>query len=444
MTTKLPPGPRWTLPATLRLIRDPYATLLELRAEYGDLVTFPSPNGRVVLAMTPELVKPIFTASPDCFGAWAVGTTSVVLGPRSLIVSEGEIHKRDRKLLTPAFHGARMRAYGDAMRALARRRFDAAMKPGATVTLQDVTTDITMDVILRTVFGVGEGAAFDEGRAMMGEIVRGMSPLLFFTKASHTPFFPPWRRFVRIRERFRAWLDARTAEARARGDEGSDVLAMMLAARYDDGSAMSDDDVAAQLVTLLFAGHETTAIALAWAVHWLGRHPRTLALLRAEIASVGIDADPEVIAKLPYLSAVCDETLRLHPIVTENLRMLRKPFELGGFTIPAGIGVAAAIGAIHADPAIYPEPDAFRPERFLERKYNAFEHLPFGGGHRRCIGAAFAEYEMRIALAVLVDGWDLDLVHRDERPVRRSVTMGPAHGVPVKVLGRRASVPAAA
>lgn len=439
----LPPGPRWTLPATMRLIRDPYAAQHELRMRYGDLVTFPSPNGRIVLAMTPALAKPILTAPADTYGAWAVGTLSAVIGARSLLATEGEIHRSDRKLLTPPVHGSRMRAYGEAMRALARRRYERAFVPGATVRTQDVMTDITVDVILRTVFGVADGSSLDEGRALMAEIV-GISPLLFFSKAAHSPLFPPYRRFVRVRERFRVWLHARIAEARARGDAGEDVLAMMLAARYDDGSAMSDEDLGAQLVTLLFAGHETTSIALSWAVHWLGRHPDALERVRAEIAGVGIDADPEMVARLPYLSAICDETLRLRPIVTENLRLVRRPFEIGGYTLPVGMGVGVAIAEIHADPAIYDAPQEFRPERFLERRFSAFEHLPFGGGHRRCIGAAFAEYEMRLALAVLVDGWDLELVDQGERPVRRSVTMGPARGVPVRVIGRRAGQRAAA
>jgi cytochrome P450 len=434
--TTLPPGPRWTLPATLRLIRDPYTSLRDMRARYGDLVTFPSLNGRVVLAMTPELAKPILTAPAETYGAWAVGTVSAVIGARSLLATEGAIHKADRKLLTPPFHGSRMRAYGEAMRALARRRYERAFVPGATVRTQDVMVDVTVDVILETVFGVSDDAAFGEGRAMLTDMVN-ISPLLFFSKAAHSPLFPPYRSFVRMRERFRVWLAARIAEARARGEQGQDVLAMMLAARYDDGSAMSDEDIGSQLVTLLFAGHETTAIALSWAVHWLGRHPEALARLRAEIDGVGIDAEPETIARLPYLSAVCDETLRLNPIVSENLRLLLRPFELGGYTLPAGMGVGVAFAQIHADPALYPEPDAFRPERFLERKYGAFEHLPFGGGHRRCIGAAFAEYEMRIALAVLADGWDLELVHERERAIRRSIAMGPEHGVPVRVRALR-------
>lgn len=440
----LPPGPRSALWSTARLIRDPYSTLRDLRARYGDLVTFPSLNGRVVLAMTPELAKPIFTAPPETFGTWAAGTTSVVLGARSLLVSEGETHKKDRKLLTPAFHGARMRAYGDTMRSSARRRFDELLVPGTTVKTHDVATAITMDVILRAVFGVSEGPALDEGRAILSEVLTGLSPAIFFSKASHTPLFPPYRRFLRTKERFGSWISARIAEGRARGEGAEDVLGMMLAARYDDGSAMSEGDVGAQLVTLLVAGHETTSIALSWAVHWLGRHPASLARLRAEIDAVGIDADPEAIARLPYLAAVCDETLRLHPIVTENLRLLRKPLALGDHVIPPGIGVGVAIAAIHEDPSIYPEPAAFRPERFLERKPTAFEHLPFGGGHRRCIGAAFAVHEMRLVLATMVAEHDVELVHHDERPIRRSVTMAPAHGVPVRVIGRRVRIAAAA
>lgn len=436
-TTALPPGPRSALWNTTRLIRDPYATLRELRARYGDLVTFPGLNGRIVLAMTPELAKPIFTAPPDTFSTYAAGTTSVVLGARSLLVSEGEVHKKDRKLLTPPFHGARMRAYGEAMRSLARARLEEMLVPGTIVKTHDVATAITMDVILRAVFGVSEGPGLEEGRAMLGDVLRGLSPAIFFSKASHTPLFPPYRRFLRTKERFRAWITERIAEGRARGEDADDILGMMLAARYDDGSAMSDEDVGSQLVTLLVAGHETTSIALSWAVHWLGRHPEALALLRAEIDAIGIDADPESIAKLPYLSAVCDETLRLHPIVTENLRMLRKPLVVGDHEIPSGIGVGVAIAAIHEDASIYPAPHAFRPERFLERKPTAFEHLPFGGGHRRCIGAAFALYEMKVVLATVVSYYDLALVHREEKPARRSVTMAPAHGVPVRVLGRR-------
>jgi cytochrome P450 len=296
--------------------------------------------------------------------------------------------------------------------------------------------EVTVDIILRAVFGVSEGPGLDEGRRILAELLAVFSPAILFTKATHSALFPPWRRWSAGKARFQAWAEARIAEARTR-EGGEDVLSMMVAARYDDGSAMTDEEIGTQMATLLFAGHETTAIALSWAVHWLHRNPATLARLREEIASLGPSPEAEAIAKLPYLGAVCDETLRLHPIVTENLRQLKKPLRVGEHEIPAGVGVGVAIAAIHEDPALYPEPQAFKPERFLERRYTAFEHLPFGGGHRRCIGAAFAEHEMRIVLATLVSGWDLELLRPDEKPVRRSITLGPEHGVPVRVIGAR-------
>ncbi len=385
--------------------------------------------------MTPDLAQPILAAPPETYGPWAVGTIGEVIGERSLLATEGEVHKADRKLLTPPFRGARMRAYGEQMQAIAIRRFDEVATAGHEFKMLDVTTDITTDVILRAVFGVEDGPDFDEGRQLLFELVN-ISPMLLFTKRTHTSLFPGYRNFIDTRERFNAWLSRRIDEARDRGDEGVDILAMMLAARYDDGTALTEEDLRAHLVTLLFAGHETTAISLAWAVHWLWRNPDLLDELRAEITDAGPDAPPEDIAKLPLLCAVCDETLRLHPIVTENLRLLRKPLKVGDYTVPEGIGVGVAIAIIHEDPDLYPEPQAFRPHRFLDRKFNAFEFLPFGGGHRRCIGASFAHYEMRLAIATLVtSGIDLELLEPDEQPRRRSVTMGPARGVPVRVRG---------
>lgn len=435
MAEKLPPGPRSMLLGTLILVRDPYKALRNMKARYGDLVTFPSPNGTIVLAMTPELAQPILSARPETYGPWAVGTISEVIGSRSLLVTEAEVHKADRKLLTPPFRGARMKAYGEAMRAIARERF-AEVGTGDEFKMIDVTTAITTDAILEAVFGVADGPDFDEGRQLLHELVN-ISPLLLFAKQSHTKLFGAYRRFLSSQERFAAWLRTRIEEARERGEEGEDILAMMMAARYDDGSALSEEDLRAHLVTLLFAGHETTAIALAWAVHWLWKNPEVLAELRAEVEEVGEDAEPEAIAKLPLLGAVCDETLRLHPIVTENLRLLRKPLELGDYVIPEGMGVGISIASIHEDERLYPEPEAFRPQRFLERSFGPFEYLPFGGGHRRCIGASFALYEMRLVLATLVTAeWDLELLEPDDRPKRRTLTMGPSKGVPLRVVSR--------
>ena len=433
-TTHLPPGPRWKI-STLGFIRDPYGETARLRERYGDVVLFPSLNGKLALVMTPELAEVVFRTPPKKYAPWGMGTISAVIGARSLLVTEGETHRAQRKLLTPTFHGRRMKAYGVQMQTLARQSFERRLVAGEEVPLLDATTELTVDIILRAVFGVADGPEFEEGRSLLEQLTQ-VSPILLFTHLAHTPLFWGYRKMTASRDRFRAWLRDRIAEARARSDEGEDILSLMLAARYDDGSAMTEEELESQLITLLFAGHETTAIALAWAGHWLGRHPEAVERLRSELDALGPDPKPDIVAKLPYLQAVCDETLRLNPILTENLRLLKEPLEVGDYTLPAGMGVGVSIAAIHSDPDVFPEPERFRPERFLERRYSIFEHLPFGGGHRRCVGSAFAAWEMRLAVAELVQGWDFELVMPDERPVRRSVTMGPEHGVPIRARPR--------
>ena len=220
-------------------------------------------------------------------------------------------------------------------------------------------------------------------------------------------------------------------EIAARRDApGEDILSLMLAARYDDGEAMTDPQIRDELLTLLAAGHETTAIALAWAMYWLHRDPAALERLRAELATLGDEPDPEAIAQLPYLEAVCNETLRLYPIVPLAPRTLRQPMTLGEHEIPAGVNVGACTVLVHRHPALYPDPDSFRPERWLARKFAAWEFTPFGGGIRRCIGAAFAVYEMKQVLAAILPRHRLRLA--DDAaigPARRNITLGPRGGV---------------
>jgi len=230
------------------------------------------------------------------------------------------------------------------------------------------------------------------------------------------------------------------AEADGRGDvAGEDVLSLMLNARFEDGSAMSDDDVCSQLLTLLIAGHETSATTLAWIFYELHRHPEVLARLRAEIDDLGPAPAPEALVKLPFLRAVVDETLRIHPIISEVFRTVKESFPFQGYEIPAGITVSASILMIHNDPELYPEPACFRPDRFLERRYGPDEHLPFGGGHRRCLGDAFAMNEIAVVLGTLLPRYELALAaDRPLRVVRRNLTLAPEAGVPVTLRGRRA------
>jgi cytochrome P450 len=202
---------------------------------------------------------------------------------------------------------------------------------------------------------------------------------------------------------------------------------------------MTDDDLRDELLTLLLAGHETTAIALAWSLYWLHRNPESLARVHAELDSVARDASAEAFVQLPYLDAVCSETLRLHPIVPDIARRLRRPFEFMGYSLPAGVSIGVGITALHTHRATYPDAERFRPERFLERKFSPFEWAPFGGGARRCLGAAFAQFEMKIVLGTLLGAYRFRLDEADEvRPARRSITMGPSTGVQLVYEGVRA------
>lgn len=400
---------------------------------YGDTFTCNMLNGKVVVGCTPAHAREMFTAEPRVFRTFAAEALSGVLGKGSLLVAWGEPHRRARKLLQPPFHGARMRAYGAAMRDVALEH-TRGLSPGQEVRLHDVTTRISLDVILRTVFGV-EGAELDEGRSILRGVLSNFSPMVLFSRQFQTPLFPPWRKFLEANTRYEAMLDGVVARRTAGGAQGDDVLGMMLEARWDDGSTMTRGEVRDQLLTLLVAGHETTAIALAWALHDVYRRPAVLARLRDEVGSLGDDPEPDALAKLPYLGAVCDESLRFRPIVTDTVRTLLEPFEYGGHLIPAGTGLCIAIELIHRDPAIYPDPDAFSPERFLEKKPGPFEFLPFGGGNRRCLGSAFSDYEARVVLGTLVRTLDVTILGEDER-VRRNITMGPRRGVPARVLRR--------
>jgi cytochrome P450 len=234
-------------------------------------------------------------------------------------------------------------------------------------------------------------------------------------------------------------LRQQIAAARPHAAERDDILSLMLRARYDDGTPMDDADVVDELRTLLIAGHETTAVALAWALHWLHRHPEALARLRAELAPLGPVPAADALAGLPLLEAVCHETLRLRPIVLGVVRRFRAPYELAGRRLPPGVAAMASIFLAHHDPVVFPEPDRFRPERFLRRSFSPYEHFPFGGGSRRCIGAAFAMFEMKVVLGTLLALADFRRLpsRRPDAVVRRNLTMGPADGIPLELVAMR-------
>ncbi len=447
----LPPGPRSTLLSTYKALRWPFEEYRRWIERYGDPMTIPALNGTVVLTGDPSAIKQIFSLRPDAYEPFAVEAMRPLVGGESVLLVGGSSHKRLRKLMAPPFRGERMRAYGSIMIDAAQRGF-AALTPGQRFTVQSRTQAISLEVIIRAVFGVDERAAVAESERAMVETMEAVHPAFMFARALQRDFFGlgPFAKFTRARDRALALLGRQIDECRARPEGREDILAMLVAARDEDGEGLRDEEIRDQLVTLLVAGHETTAIALAWALYWLHRDDDARARLLEELdtfdtldthgARGGDEGalDPGRVAALPYLSAVCNETLRLNPIVPDIVRVLKRPITLKGFELPAGVAVCPAAALAHQDPAIYPEPERWRPERFLERTYSPFEFLPFGGGHRRCIGAAFAVYEMKLVLAALLREHRLRLVSSAPvRPVRRNITMAPEGGVEMIYEGRR-------
>lgn len=434
----LPPRGRFPLFTTLAFARGRIDVLRDVAREVGPTFTLRSPLGPLVITADPEGIKEIFTADPDTFKPFGTVPLEPIVGLNSMLLLDGARHKRERKLLMPPFHGERMRAYGQIMQ---NTTLDAAsqLRRGQRFVAQDLTQTITFDIILRAVFGVQDPVHIAQFHRMNHELNAALHPIFIFLAALRREVIPRWKRFTDARRTTRAALQDQIDRRRTLEGEHEDILGLMLAIRDEHGQPMTDIEIQDELFTMIAAGHETTAIGLAWALFWVHKHPAILQRLRNEIDALGPSPSADALAKLPYLGAVCDETLRRTPVLPIVPRRVAKPFRLRNWDIPLGAGVAAAIAVVHFDPAIYPEPDAFRPDRFLERKYSPFEYLPFGGGNRRCLGAAFASYEMRIVLGTLLSKHNFSLVSTAiPGHVRRNVTLGPQGGVPLDYVGERA------
>jgi cytochrome P450 len=389
--------------------------------------------GELVFISDPPSLKELFAA--DRRNTIAPGRNAVlepVLGPRSLLLLEGEDHLLRRKLMLPPFHGERMRAYETVMETAAARAV-AGWPVGEPFRLHASMQAITFEVILAAVFGVED----DARRAALGErltevLATTRSPFALGMTLERARRLPRFRRIARMLDESDEIMFAEVADRRADPALGSreDILSMLVAARFDDGSAMSDAEIRDQLMTLLLAGHETTATALAWAFDLLFRAPDKLARLREELAA----GDGH-----EYLDAVIKETLRVRPVVPFVGRRLKEPAALGGYDLPAGTDVMPAILLTHTRPDVYPDPYEFRPERFLDGSPETFGWIPFGGGTRRCIGAAFAEFEMRVVLSTILRSATLrPATDRPERVVRRNVTLSPRGGTPAVLVKRTA------
>ncbi|MET9489092.1 cytochrome P450 [Nocardia sp. NPDC006630] len=418
---------------------------------HGDpfLMRFPS-FGSVVFTGTPEGARELFRAPVELLAPPLPNPIEPMVGPASLILARGERHRQERAVLVPAFHRNRINAYGTVIRDTARAelagaRTGRAWRAGARIDARDAARAMTLRVILAAVFGIDEPELLTEYTSATTEFLTSFGTPLFAVPALRRTVFglSGWERFLAARDRLDGLIDTEVARRRAMDSGGAvagqDLLGMLLDARYEDGSAMTDADLREQLRTLLVAGHETTATVLVWALYRLHRSPETLARLRAELAAAGPDLDPIEVAKLPYLDAVCQETLRLHPPVPIVLRRLTGDFVFRGTALVAGDTMGLSVQLLHTDPEVWSEPQRFHPERFLERRYGPFEFAPFGGGHRRCVGASLADFELRIVLATVLGAVRLRLSPRFARgrvpwTVPHNIATGPHAAITFETL----------
>jgi cytochrome P450 family 135 len=430
----LPRGPRLSsLALTLAWSIAPTWVMDQCARRLGDTftITFWPSARKLVIISDPAAVKTVFTAPPEVAPS-AAGSSPIasIMGPSSVITLTGPEHMRQRKLLLPPFHGERMREYADVI-VEATRHSMSGWPLGEPMKLSERTRAITLEVILRAVFGV-EANRMGALREAIGGLLGPSQTVALLLYALRRPTDePPTGRIGRALEHLDAVIYEEIARRRSQQDLGerNDILSLLLLARDEDGEAMTDQELRDELVTLLLAGHETTATAVAWAVERLVRHPEKLARLAAEIDAGEDDA---------YMQAVISETLRVRPVVPLVVRVLHEPLSVGGRLLPAGTRVVPSVYLVNRNPRVYDAPEEFRPERFLENSPETFSWIPFGGGIRRCIGASFATLEMKLILATVLGELTPSLPARDARRARkgewnrrRAITLVPSRGARV-------------
>jgi cytochrome P450 len=423
-----PPGPK--TPAIiqgLRQLRDPLGFAPKIQRRYGDVFTVSLPIfGKVVYLTSPETVKAVFTRSPTQIHSGEMMATVLepTVGTNSVLTLDDEPHMRQRKLLLPPFHGERVQRYGRLIREITLEEMES-WPVGEPFALYPHFQRIALAAIMKSVFGVHDVERLDRIEYLIEEFQKRV-PLVSLFPALRRDVGPwsPWARFLRTREALDEFIYEVIALCRRQKDEEErdDVLSHLIEARDDDGAQMNDKELRDELVGIIGAGYETTTNLLSWTVERLLRTPRALSRLRDSIAAGEDD----------YLAATVKEALRARPVVTSLARKLTAPARIGGFELEAGTVVFPAIAALHYREDVFPEPREFRPERFLDGKTESYAWIPFGGGVRRCIGAAFAEYEMRTVLRTVFEHTVLRAPDPEPERVKfRTVTLTPGKGTQV-------------
>lgn len=447
---KLPDGPK-TNPLLVKLqwAMRPMQFLEACAKRYGDTFTlrfeseFSTPY---ILCSNPRAIQEIFTSVADKFDSGSQNQFfQPLLGFNSLILLDGDRHRQQRGLLTPPFHGERIREYGQLIYNIAEEVI-SQWQVGQSFSVRASMQEISLRVILHIVFGKLSEQRFEQIRQLLVSLVdwndySPISSLPFFKLSQQIESF--WHQKQELDEILDAEIQYRRYVAQHRwfkiDNEEGNILSLMVSARDQAGQPMTKAELRDELITLLVAGHETTASAVSWALYWIHRLPEVKGRLLKELNTLAADKDPNAITRLPYLSAVVSETLRIYPItLTSFERLVRAPIQIMGYQLEPGTVLLPCIYLTHHREDIYPQPKQFKPERFLERQFSPYEYLPFGGGNRRCIGMAFAQFEMKLILATVLLHFQLALTHRlPVKPVRRGVTLAPPQGMRMVVKSQR-------
>ncbi|MBD1930353.1 cytochrome P450 [Trichocoleus sp. FACHB-69] len=448
---KLPDGPKThPLLQLLLWMIDTLGYMEGADQRYGDIFTarLGSKSKPIIYVSNPEAIQQILNGESKQFDNPGNQLFKPILGENSLIVLTGDSHRRHRQLIMPSFHGSRLKAYGELICNITEQVF-SQLTPGEAFSARSATENISGQVILNSVFGISKGERLQK----LDQLISSVLEFAKYPLASSLFFLPflrkdlgrwsPWGYVCYLIRQIDELLYAEIQERRQQYDpERTDILNLLMSARDEAGEPMTDEELRDELITLVFGGKDGLASAMAWSLYWVHHLPDVAEKLLQELDSLGPSPDPLSIVRLPYLSAVCKEILRISPVeIQAQPRVVVSPAEFMGYELPPGTVLMPSIYLLHRREDLYPEPQQFKPERFLEKQFSYYEYLPFGGGSRRCIGAAFAEFAIKLVLVTTLSRYQLRLAgNRPVRPVLSGLNLVPSDGVKMVFLGLRANV----
>ncbi|MDB9453740.1 cytochrome P450 [Dolichospermum circinale] len=433
----------------LNWIFRPMPYMVECAKKYGDVFALKLQGNLppMLFVYSPEAMQQVL--SNDQKELEAPGDLNSIfeylLGKNSVISLSGKAHQRQRQLIMPPFHGERMRTYAELIENITIKVFNQQPK-NQSFNIRNITQDITLQVMMEAVVGIYEGERAEKLKHFLCEILeQGSTPwrviFLYFPKLKETfGISEIWRQQMKKQQQADQLIYQEIRERRENFDpKRTDILNLLISAEDENGQPMTDAELRDELMTLLVAGHETTATAISWAFYWIHKFPEVKEKLLAELDSLGENYDSNTVFKLPYLTAVCNETLRICPVGMLTFpRRVKTPISLCGYQLEPGTIVMGSIYLAHHREDTYPEHEKFRPERFLEKQFSPYEFLPFGGGARRCIGLAFAQMEMKLILAKVLKTWSIKLVDTHEiKPKRRGLVTGPSSPINLEIQNIR-------